>query len=119
MGLHIPGMPEEADWTKALGVFSAEQPALFGTILLFICIAEGESVSHSGDNWRGLSTKPIPGFLNFDYLGLSKKLSPEKQERYRVAEVKNGRAAMIAIASLFAFKSIEGSVPIMDLLGAQ
>ena len=119
MGLHIPGMPEEADWTKALGAFAAEQPALFGTILLFISIAEGESVSHSGDNWRGLSTKPYPGFLNFDYLGLGKKLSPEKQEHYRVAEVKNGRAAMIAIASLFAFKSIEGSVPIMDLLGAQ
>jgi hypothetical protein len=31
----------------------------------------------------------------------------------------NGRAAMIAMASLFAFKAIPGSVPIMDILGAQ
>ena len=119
LGWHIPGMPDEPDWTKALGVFAAEQPALFGTILFFIGIAEGESVSHSGDNFRGLSTKPYPGFLNFDYLGLGKKVSPEKLERYKVAEIKNGRAAMIAMASLFAFKSIEGSVPIMDILGAQ
>jgi hypothetical protein len=115
--MHFPGAPECDDWTKALGVFASENPGVFGTILLIIMIAEGESVGHSGDNFRGKSTK-TPGDLNFDYLGLKKKLSPEKLERYRVAELKNGRAAMIAMASLFAFKSIPGSVPIMDILGA-
>ncbi len=105
----------ESDWTKALGTFASEQPEVFGTILLFIAIAEGESVGHSGDNFRGKSTK-TPGDLNFDYLGLKKKFSPEKYERYQRVEMKNGRAAMIAMASLFAWQSIPGSVPIMDIL---
>lgn len=113
--MHFPGAPEEADWTKALGVFASENPEIFGTILLFIAIAEGESVGHSGDNFRGKSTK-TPGDLNFDYLGLKSKLSPEKYERYQRVEMKNGRAAMIAMASLFAYESIPGSVPIMDIL---
>jgi hypothetical protein len=117
LGLHFPGAPVEADWTKALGVFATENPAVFGAVLAVISIAEGESVGHSGDNFRGKSTK-TPGNLNFDYLGLKKKLSPEKYERYQTVETKNGRAAMIAMASLFAFKAIPGSVPLMDILGA-
>ena len=87
--------------------------------MAFICIAEGESVGHSGDNFRGKSSKDDQGNLNFDYLGLKKTLSPAKYERYQEVELKNGRAAMIAMASLFSFKAIPGSVPIMDLLGAQ
>ena len=119
LGLHFPGFPEEPDWTKALGVFAAEQPVWFGAILGLICIAEGESVGHSGDNFRGKSTKKVPGDLNFDYLGMKQKISAEKYDQYRDWEVKNGRAAMIAMASLFSFKAIPGSVPIMILLGAQ
>jgi hypothetical protein len=118
LGWHFPGAPVEPDWTKALGVFATEQPYVFGAVLAFISLAEGESVGHSGDNFRGKSTK-TPGNLNFDYLGLGKKLSPERLSRYQDVEMKNGRAAMIAMASLFAFKAIPGSVPIMDLLGAQ
>lgn len=118
LGMHIPGMPIESDWTKALGVVAAEQPALFGAILLFISIAEGESVGHSGDNFRGKSEK-TPGDSGFDWMGLTQKLSEEKAARYKIVELKNGRAAMIAIASLFAFESIPGSVPLMDLFGAQ
>ena len=115
LGMHFPGCPDEPDWTKALGVFATENPGVFGAILMFIAIAEGESVGHSGDNFRGKSTK-TPGDLNFDYLGLKSKLSPEKYERYQRVEMKNGRAAMIAMASLFAYESIPGSVPIMDIL---
>jgi hypothetical protein len=117
LGMHFPGAPEAGDWTKALGVFATESPEVFGAVLFVIAIAEGESVGHSGDNFRGKSTK-TPGNLNFDYLGLKKKLSPEKYERYQTVEIKNGRAAMIAMASLFAMKSIPGSVPLMDILGA-
>jgi hypothetical protein len=94
--MHIPGFPVEPDWTKALGVFAAEQPAYFAAILLFISIAEGESVGHSGDNWRNMSTKE-PGNLGFDPLGLKNKLSEEQQARYKIVELKNGRAAMIAM----------------------
>jgi Chlorophyll A-B binding protein len=118
LGMHFPGAPVEPDWTKALGVFATEQPGVFGTILAFICIAEGESVGHTGDNWKGLSTKE-PGNLGFDPWGLKTKLSAERQEHYKAVEITNGRAAMIAIASMFAFESIPGSVPLMDLFGAQ
>ena len=112
--MHIPGLPEEGDWTKALGTFAKEQPAVFGSVLLLIAIAEGESVGHSGDNWRGKSTK-TPGNSGFDLFGLASSLGPEKAERYKIVELKNGRAAMIAMASLFAFESIPGSVPLMDI----
>ena len=101
-----------------MGVFASEQPVWFGAILALICIAEGESVGHSGDNFRGKSTKTVAGDLNFDYLGIKKKASPEKMKRYTEVEIKNGRAAMIAMASMWAFEAIPGSVPIMDLLGA-
>jgi hypothetical protein len=113
--MHFPGAPECSDWTKALGCFATESPGVFGAILLMIAIAEGESVGHSGDNFRGKSTK-TPGDLNFDYLGMKKKLSPEKYARYQTVETKNGRAAMIAMASLFAYESLPGSVPIMDII---
>lgn len=116
--MHFPGFPTDTDWTTALGTFATEQPVWFGVILAFISIAEGESVGHSGDNFRGTSSKTDQADLNFDYLGIKKKVSAEKYARYKEVETKNGRAAMIAMASLFAFKAIPGSVPIMDLLGA-
>eukprot|EP00558_Chaetoceros_sp_UNC1202_P007921 CAMPEP_0197246746 /NCGR_PEP_ID=MMETSP1429-20130617/21019_1 /TAXON_ID=49237 /ORGANISM="Chaetoceros sp., Strain UNC1202" /LENGTH=212 /DNA_ID=CAMNT_0042707483 /DNA_START=26 /DNA_END=664 /DNA_ORIENTATION=- len=114
LGMHIAGMPIESDWTKALGVVASEQPAMFGAILLFISIAEGESVGHSGDNWRNMSTK-VPGDLGFDWMGLQRKYTEEEAARYKIVELKNGRAAMIAMASLFAMESIPGSVPLMDV----
>jgi len=110
-------MPVEPDWTKALGVFASQNPGAFGAILCFIAIAEGESVGHTGDNFRGKSTKE-PGNFGFDILGMTKTMSDEDVQRYKIVELKNGRAAMIAMASLFAFKSIPGSVPLMDLFGA-
>jgi hypothetical protein len=115
LGLHIDGFPVESDWTKALGVFAAEEPAWFGAILLFISIAEGESVGHSGDNWRNMGTKE-PGNLGLDWMGLQKKLSEERVAHYKVIERKNGRAAMIAMASLFSMEALPGSVPIMDII---
>jgi len=115
LGMQFPGFPNEPDWTKALGVFAKEQPGFFVGVLLFIAVCEGESVGHSGDNFRGKSTK-VAGNLNFDFMGLQSKLSPEAAARYKIVETKNGRLAMIAMASLFAYESIPGSVPIMDII---
>lgn len=115
LGMQFPGFPNEPDWTKALGVFAKEQPGFFVGVLLFIAVCEGESVGHSGDNFRGKSTKEA-GDLNFDFMGLKSKMSPEAAERYKIVETKNGRLAMIAMASLFAYESIPGSVPIMDII---
>lgn len=115
LGMHFPGAPVEPDWTKALGVWMTEDPVGFGIILALIMIAEGEGVSHSGDNFRGMGKK-VPGDMGFDWMGMTKKLSPERVARYKDTELKNGRAAMIAMASLFAMESIPGSVPIMDII---
>jgi len=116
-GLHFPGAPVADDWATALPVWAREDPGGFGIVLALLCIAEGEGVSHAGDNFRGVSKK-TPGDMGFDWMGMTKKLSADKLDRYKTVEKKNGRAAMIAMASLFAMKSIPGSVPIMDLLGA-
>jgi len=115
LGMHFPGCPDEPDWTQALGAFAKEQPGVFAAVLFFIAIAEGESVGHSGDNYRGKSTK-VPGDSGFDVMGLASKMTPEQAERYKIVELKNGRAAMIAMASLFAFESIPGAVPFMDIV---
>jgi|Transcript_31244 hypothetical protein len=117
LGLKFPGMPD-ADWTTALGAFAKEQPVLFGVIFTLFCIGEGEGISHNGDSWRGKGKKEVAGDMNYDPLGLKQKFSAEKMERMKEVEIKNGRAAMIAMASMFAFEALPGSVPIMDLLGA-
>jgi len=57
-----------------------------------------------------------PGDLGLDWMGLQKKLSPERVQHYKWIERKNGRAAMIAMASLFSMEAIPGSVPIMDII---
>eukprot|EP00581_Thalassiosira_minuscula_P010086 CAMPEP_0183704124 /NCGR_PEP_ID=MMETSP0737-20130205/1575_1 /TAXON_ID=385413 /ORGANISM="Thalassiosira miniscula, Strain CCMP1093" /LENGTH=207 /DNA_ID=CAMNT_0025930945 /DNA_START=40 /DNA_END=663 /DNA_ORIENTATION=- len=116
LGWHFPGAPVADDWATALPVWAREDPGGFGLILAFIMIAEGEGVSHAGDNFRGMSKK-IPGDMGFDWMGMTQKLSDEKVEYYKTVEKKNGRAAMIAMASLFAMKSIPGSVPFMDIVG--
>mmetsp|Transcript_32505 Transcript_32505/g.78685 ORF Transcript_32505/g.78685 Transcript_32505/m.78685 type:complete len:212 (+) Transcript_32505:136-771(+) len=116
-GLHFPGAPVADDWATALPVWAREDPGGFGLILAFIMIAEGEGVSHAGDNFRGVSKK-VPGDMGFDWMGMTQKKDEAFIERYKTVEKKNGRAAMIAMASLFAFKSIPGSVPIMTLLAS-
>ena len=63
--------------------------------------------------FRGLSKK-VPGDMGFNWMGHGETTVA----KYRSVELRQGRAAMIAMASLFAMKSIPGSVPIMDLLGA-
>ena len=71
LGLHFPGLPDQPDFTKALGEFAHSQPGLFGVIVGLIAIAEGESVGHSGDNFRGKGTK-TPGDFGLYFAGVGK-----------------------------------------------
>lgn len=70
-------------------------------------------------NMRGGMPGKYPAFggypLNlFDPFGLFKKASEEKKARGRLAEVNNGRLAMIGLFSLLAESAVPGSVPFLD-----
>lgn len=41
LGMQIPGLPNEPDWTKALGTIASEQPGLFFGVLFFYCRCRG------------------------------------------------------------------------------
>merc|ERR1712029_984476 len=52
-----------------------------------------------------------------DPFGLSKRASPEKKERGLLAEINNGRLAMIGIMGFVAEQKVPGSVPALGSLG--
>ena len=47
----------------------------------------------------------------FDPLGLSKNASPEKKEKGLLAEINNGRLAMVGIMAFVSEAKVPGSVP--------
>jgi len=47
----------------------------------------------------------------FDPFGFTKKMSPERKEKALLAEINNGRLAMLGLLSFCAAASVEGSVP--------
>jgi len=53
---------------------------------------------------------PMPLDL-FDPFGLTKKMSPEKKEKSLLAEVNNGRLAMLGIMAFMAESKVPGAVP--------
>merc|ERR1719460_268203 len=59
---------------------------------------------------------PVP-FELFDPFGLSKSASPEKKEKGLIAEINNGRLAMIGIMAFLAEQKVPGSVPALGGLG--
>lgn len=66
---------------------------------------------------RGPQEGGAPGSLKglksfWDPVGFTSKLSAEKLERQRLCELKNGRLAMIGIASVLVANTIPGSIPL-------
>ena len=55
----------------------------------------------------------LKGLKSFwDPVGLTKKLSPEKLKRQRLAELKNGRLAMLGITGCLVGGNLPGSIPV-------
>jgi len=55
----------------------------------------------------------LKGLKSFwDPVGFTSGMSPEKLERTRLAELKNGRLAMIGVVSVLIADSVPGAIPV-------
>mmetsp|Transcript_52169 Transcript_52169/g.117492 ORF Transcript_52169/g.117492 Transcript_52169/m.117492 type:complete len:310 (+) Transcript_52169:49-978(+) len=109
-GFHFPGRPD-VEWTEALGACCADKNARLGIlqILVFIFIIEGKF--YSGDMWVGMGEREA-GDLGWDPLKLSRREGYDAK-KVQLQELKNGRLAMIGMASLACNKLIPGSIPLL------
>lgn len=57
---------------------------------------------------------PMPFKTLYDPLGLHKNMSAESKERRLLAEINNGRLAMLGIFGFLCAQTIPGSVPLLD-----
>merc|ERR1719277_916777 len=108
---HIPGLPVEPDWTKALDACYADKVAAIGVVQIsvFAMLVEGKYSPHL--SWIGQMDRE-PGDLGFDPLKLTKKPGFDLKKK-QLSELKNGRLAMIGVASMAANHAIPGSVPLL------
>ncbi|CAM9192445.1 unnamed protein product, partial [Phaeothamnion confervicola] len=105
-GIHIPGLGyESTDWTTAWGEFAAKNPAGVAQVLLFIMLFEGQTFPEGLYEGGGRE----PGVLGLDPLGAMKGKSAAQLRDIRTKELKNGRAAMIAMVGL-ATSSFSGRI---------
>lgn len=104
-GIHLPGYPVQTnDWTAALPELLEKNPAAFVQIFTLIGVIEG--VTYPGDLYFGKGRKP--GVL------LGKEPTDKTMQ---LKELKNGRAAMIAMAAFASHELLPGSVPLYDAMG--
>merc|ERR1712150_36950 len=106
---HIPGYPVEPDWIKALDACYASKFPTLGLIQIsvFAMLVEGRWYPEGA--WIGQMDRE-PGDLGFDPLKLAKKPGFDLK-KLQLQELKNGRLAMIGVASMAAAHEIPGSVP--------
>merc|ERR1719401_3361066 len=109
--IHIPGLPVEPDWTKALDACYVDKVASLGIVQIsvFCMLVEGKYSPHYA--WLGTMDRE-PGDLGFDPLKLTKKPGFDLAKK-QLSELKNGRLAMIGVASMAANHLIPGSVPLL------
>merc|ERR1719199_2418208 len=105
---------------SAMGPFDAWNAVpLLGQIQILWTIGGLEHASECLDPAGHYTKGGTPGNLKFlkrfwDTPGFTKKLTAEQLAEKRVSELKNGRLAMIGIASVVAASAIPGSVPLLS-----
>jgi len=109
--VQIPGYPAEPDWTKALALCYQDKFSTIGIVQIsvFTMLVEGRWFPEGA--WLGQMERE-PGDLGFDPLKLTKKPGFDL-EKAQLKELKNGRLAMIGVASMAANHAIPGSVPFL------
>jgi len=107
----IPGLPQEPDWIKALDACYQDPNAQLGLVQIsvFAMVVEGRFAPLMA--WVGQLDRE-PGDLGFDPLKFAKRPSFDLKKK-QLAELKNGRLAMIGVASMAANHVIAGSVPFL------
>jgi len=107
----IPGEPQEPNYWKALDACYASDVGRWAVvqISIFCAIVEGKFFPENA--WIGQLDRE-PGDLGFDPLKFSKKPGFDLQEK-QLSELKNGRLAMVGVASLACEHVIPGSVPLL------
>jgi hypothetical protein len=122
--IHFPGMLSPTygvsfESLSAMGPFEAwNNVPLLGQIQILWTIAGLEHASECLDPKGHYTKGGTPGDLKFlknfwDTPGFTKKLTPEQLAKKRMAELRNGRLAMIGIMSVCASMNIPGSVPFL------
>merc|ERR1712187_1075984 len=93
----------------ALDAIYSDKVAVLGIVQIsvFAMLVEGRWSSHEA--WIGQMDRE-PGDLGFDPLKLTKKPGFDLKKK-QLSELKNGRLAMIGVASMAANQAIPGSVP--------
>jgi hypothetical protein len=123
-GMHFPGMLSPTygisfEKLSAMGPFDAwNSIPLLGQLQILWTIAGLEHASECLDPAGHYTKGGTPGNLKFlknfwDTPGFTKKLTPAQLAEKRESELKNGRLAMLGIASVCASMAIPGSVPFL------
>ena len=121
--IHFPGMLSPTfgvsfEQLSAMGPFEAWNAIpLLGQMQILWTIAglehASESLNPSGHYTKGGTPGDIK-FLKKFFWGIGyDKLTPEQIAEKRISELKNGRLAMIGVASICAAMSVPGSVPFL------
>merc|ERR1712032_1536482 len=107
----IPGEPAEPNYWKALAACYDDPVGRLGVVQvsIFCMLVEGKFFPE--DAWIGQMDRE-PGDLGFDPLKFSKKPGFDLEDK-QLSELKNGRLAMVGVASLACEHVIPGSVPLL------
>merc|ERR1719453_1219313 len=111
LGAHIPGYPTSDNLFTALDTCYADKTAQLGMVQIWIFITFCEGLNYPRNMWIGRGNREA-GDFGWDPLNFKKGKSEKEMETLKLKELKNGRLAMMGVASIATAHVIPGSVPL-------